>query len=249
MQLRIRFSLYILLSVILLFSCKKDEESTIKKEDLTLIKKIKIDIKEPSGLDFNPEKNLLYIVSDNTNKIYKLNTSGDILQTYNYEGNDLEGVCFINNNTLLIAEERKKQLVEYNIYNNSKQIYQMYYSSNEENNGIEGICYDQSSKYYFLNEKNPGKLFILDDNFNIISSYSLNFANDYSGIFFDKSQNCLWICSDESQLIAKCNLKGEVIKKYNININKCEGICIDTNNKIVYLVSDSENTLYKYKLN
>ena len=73
-------------------SCSKQNEANLKDDALELMNTYSIQVSEPSGLAINSEGTNLYTVSDNTNKIYKLSSRGTILKTYNYEGNDLEGV-------------------------------------------------------------------------------------------------------------------------------------------------------------
>jgi len=229
------------LSACFCISCDKESTNT---SQLELLNSYSIDVPEPSGLAISG--NVLYTVSDNTNNVYKLSTSGLVLQTIEFDGNDLEGVSSYTNGKLLLAEERTKNIVELSITTGQSTSHQMNYDNDEANAGIEGVAYNSSEEIiYFLNEKNPDKLFKLNNNFNVVQSYNLNFANDYSGIFYDASLNLLWIVSDESQTINKCTLEGELLDSYSINVNKPEGIAV-TNDKI-YIVSDSQERLYVFQ--
>ena len=185
-------------------------------------------------------------MSDNTNKIYKLSTSGNTLQTFNYIGNDLEGVSSFTENKLLLAEERTKEIVEYDMSTGSYQKHKIEYDNNDENSGIEGVAFNANDNSIFmLNEKDPGLLIRLRSNYTILSMYELNFASDYSGIFYESSSNNLWIVSDQNKTINKCNLVGELIESYPISVTKAEGITV-TNDKI-YIVSDLDSKLYIFK--
>ncbi len=229
------------LSTCFYLSCDKESTHT---SQLELLNTYSIDVPEPSGLSISG--NVLYTVSDNTNNVYKLSTSGSVLQTIEFNGNDLEGVSNYTNGKLLLVEERTKKIIELTITTGDYLSHQMNYDNNEPNAGIEGIAYNSNHQIiYFLNEKNPGKLFKLNSSFNVIQSYNLDFANDYSGIFYDSSLNLLWIVSDESQSINKCTLDGELLDSYFINVNKPEGIVV-TNDKI-YVVSDSQERLYVFQ--
>ena len=120
------------------------------------------------------------------------------------------------------------------------------YNNNDSNSGLEGVAYNLNDKTIFVvNEKNPGLLMRLRSDFSIIESYELDFASDFSGIFHDKELNILWILSDESKTLNKCSLKGVLIKSYSINVIKAEGIAVTNNN--IYIVSDSNSTLYQFK--
>lgn len=248
-MLQLKKCLYFLfLGILVLNSCSDDNKDvTILQEDsLELIASYQISVLEPSGLTIDESGSFLYTVSDNTGDIYKLSTEGDLLDTYVYEGDDLEGVTMFTDNKLLLAEERTKQIVEYDLSTGISSKHTINYENNFENNGIEGLAYKENDRTIFLlNEKNPGKLLRLRTDFSIIIEYDLNFASDYSGIFYDAITNNLWILSDESNTLNRCTLQGVLIDEYSINVAQAEGVAI-TNDKI-YIVSDIEAKLYVYK--
>ncbi len=228
-----------------LLSCRKSQD-VIQADGLELIESYRIDVSEPSGLAINNSDTILYTVSDNTNKIYKLSTTGNITQTFNYVGNDLEGLSTFTGNKLILAEERTKEIVEFDISSGSFIKHKINYENNELNNGLEGVSYNSNDGTIFiLNEKDPGLLMRLRANFTIISTYELSFASDYSGIFHDSTLNNLWIVSDQNKTINKCTLQGELIESYSTSITKLEGIVV-TNDRI-YVVSDAEEKLYIFK--
>jgi len=234
--------LNILIVSVIIMSCSKDSGITNQLEALS---SHDIGVPEPSGLAINSAGNILYTVSDHTNKVYKLSMTGALLHTYDYTGNDLEGICNYTGEKLLLAQERLKTVVEFTIANNAHTDHVIDYENGDSNSGIEGISYNPTAQnIYILNEKDPGKLIVLDTNFSIVNSYDLQFASDYSGVFYDAADNLLWIISDQSQSINKCSLTGELIESYKIGVTKPEGIVI-TNDKI-YIVSDSEEALYVY---
>ena len=216
------------------------------KNELELISNEKINVSEASGLAINIAGSNLYTVSDNTGNIYELATDGTVLKEYIYNGDDVEGISMVSNNKVLLVEERTKEVVEYDLSKKNYKKHKVIYSNNDSNSGLEGIAFNLNDNTTFiLNEKNPGLLMRLRTDFSIIESYSLDFASDYSGIFYDKELNILWILSEQSKTINKCSLKGVLIKSYAIDVIKAEGIAV-TNNTI-YIVSDSNSTLYKFK--
>lgn len=246
-MLSLKKSIGFLCAFFFLSSCgDRNEIDSINTDKLELITSFKINVPEPSGLAINNEGTLLYTVSDNTNKIYKLSTTGNLIQTFNYKGNDLEGVSMFTANKLLLAEERTKEIVEYNMSTGTSVKHKIAYDNSEDNSGIEGVAFNKNDNTIFiLNEKKPGLLMRLRSNFTIVSKDELNFASDYSGIFHESSSNILWIVSDQNKTVNKCSLKGELIKSYPINVTKAEGIVV-TNTKI-YVVSDSDAKIYVYK--
>ena len=117
--------------------------------------------------------------------------------------------------------------------------------------GIEGVTYDiDNNKLYFLNEKDPGALIVANSiTFEVTNEYLLDFAGDYSGVFYVSETDELWITSDNEGLLYRCNLTGEVIETINPNIDtddKLEGIAVDYPNKLLYLVTDAGQNLIKY---
>ena len=214
--------------------------------ELELISSEKINVSEASGLAINASGSTLYTVSDNTSNIYELALNGTILKEYIYDGNDVEGISAISNNKVLLVEERTKEVVEYDLSSKISKKNKIIYSNNDSNSGLEGIAINLiDNTIFIINEKNPGVLMRLRSDFSIIESYELDFASDYSGIFHDRELNILWILSDESKTINKCSLQGVLIKSYKIDVIKAEGIAV-TNNTI-YIVSDSNSTLYEFK--
>ena len=240
-----KYLLFIFLGLIIIASCSDNNED-IPKDLLELEASYKIDVLEPSGLAVNSAGNALYTVSDNTAQVYKLSTTGNVIQTLNYVGNDLEGVSTFTGNKLLLAEERTKEIVEFDMSAGSSLKHKINYENSSDNSGIEGVTYNSvDGTIFILNEKDPGKLIRLRADFTVIAEYDLNFAIDYSGIFYESLTNNLWIVSDQNKTINKCTLTGELIKKYSISVTQAEGIAI-ANNKI-YVVSDAEAKLYVYK--
>jgi len=147
---------------------------------------------------------------------------------------------------LLLAEERTKEIVEFDIASGIAIKHKINYENSDGNSGIEGVTYKENDGTTFiLNEKDPGKLIRLRADFSIIAEYDMNFASDYSGIFYDSSTNNLWIVSDQNKTINKCTLKGELIESYSIGVTQAEGIAVA--NDRIYVVSDAEEKLYIYK--
>jgi len=226
-------------------SCE-DNGGEDSKDDLKLLLTFDITIPEPSGLAINTAGTVLYTVSDHTAQVYSLTTEGSVMQTFSYEGNDLEGVSTFKRNKLLLAEERTKELVEFDMTTGSFIKHKINYKNNDKNSGLEGVAFAENiNAIFILNEKNPGKLLRLRSDYSVSVEYDLTFAYDYSGIFYESSSKNLWIVSDQSRTINKCSLKGDMIESYSIGVTQAEGIAV-TNDKI-YVISDAEEKLYIYK--
>jgi uncharacterized protein YjiK len=217
---------------------------------LELIKEHPMDVKEPSGLSWDLKHQNLLTVSDNTNKAYSVDTQGKTLHTFIYEGDDTEGITIDEKNgNYWIAEEAKSQLVKVDSTGIELQRYYINVNPSSKKKGLEGLSYDGESKiFYILNEAEPGLLVKWSLTKGIISKKELNFASDYSGIYYDKDLKSLWIVSDQSQKLFLCNTDGVVKQSFALSYEKAEGVVADIKSQRLFIVSDSEQKLYEYKI-
>ncbi|MFK7926359.1 MAG: SdiA-regulated domain-containing protein [Bacteroidia bacterium] len=216
---------------------------------LNLQESLAMAIDEPSGLALSNDQ--LLSVSDSDNKIYRINpATGTVVATLNYEGDDLEGVVQNpQDNSIWVVEETRQELIKLNVNGTAQDTFAIPFDQMESNHGLEGVAIDPAeSRLYLITEKDPGQLLVVDFMGNILENYALDFASDYSGISFDASQKQLYILSDESQTITKCDLQGNKIETYLISVIKAEGIVVDVPNKLCYIASDEASELYRYEL-
>ena len=217
-----------------------------KKAHLELEASYKINVSEPSGLSINDSGTELYMVSDKTSVVYTLSPTGEVIQTIDFKGSNLEGVSTYTENKLLLAEESSKKIIVLDMVTGEASKHKIKYKNKDKNSGIEGVAFDDNSNTIFiLNEKKPGKLIRLRNDFSVLSTHDLKFAADYSGIFYENSSNQLWIVSDQSKTVNKCTLSGELIKSFKIKVAQPEGIAVTDNH--IYIVCDAKATLYVYK--
>ncbi len=245
-MIQLRHLVIAFLAIIINTSCSDKKIDVPKSDSLELIASYKINVSEPSGLAINASGTVLYTVSDKTSKVYSMSTTGEIIEIFNYEGDDLEGVSTYTGNKLLLAEERTKEIVVFDMGTRGFTKHKINYENNDANSGMEGVTFETSNNTIFvLNEKNPGKLIRLRNDFSVLASYDLDFADDYSGIFYEASSNQLWILSDENKTINKCSISGKLIESFSINATQAEGIAIAGDS--IFVVSDAEAKLYIYK--
>jgi len=231
----------ILVAIIITPSCNNHI-----KGHLELEASYKIKVSEPSGLSINDSGTELYTVSDKTSIVYKLSTKGDVIQTFDFKGSNVEAVATYTKNKLLLAEESTKELIVLDLKTGGSSNHKIKYKNKDKNSGIEGVAFDNNSNTIFiLNEKKPGKLIKLRNDFSVLAKYDLNFAADYSGIFYENSSDQLWILSDQNKTVNKCTLKGGLIESYKIKVSQPEGIAVT--DKHIYIVCDEKAKLYVYK--
>lgn len=238
-----------LVSVVLVFNACDDSD---ENENIVMLKPVAsyyVDILETSDLCFGATKDILFTVSDNTAKAYKISTTGKVLNEYNFTGNDLEGICFVDNQYIYVAEERLRKVVKLDLQGNKISEKMIPVEYNTENEGLEGIAYATFNQhFYILNEMNPGVLIETDKNLNILNSYELSFADDYSGICVDNVNKELWILSDLSSTANKCSMQGEIMESFDVPVTNPEGIAFYPQDSTMYIISDSQSRLYKFDL-
>lgn len=239
----IKLSVVLLLLIILSASSGEDE---IKSGKLSLVKKIKLQIPEPSGLTVDNSKKHLIMVSDNNSKIYKTDLSGNIINERFIIKADLEGVTFINDTAYAVVSERTREIIiidnKFNLVNIIKTGI-----SGKKNKGFEGITFIESENIFIVaNEKNPTEIFKISQNGKVLSKHKITFAKDLSGLFYDSEKNEIWILSEESTSVFKCDMNFKIITTYKIPDDQLEGIAIINDN--MFLVSDKSETLYHFRI-
>ena len=120
-------------------SCKDQKDDNLKV--LNPVATYDIDIPETSDLCFGSSTDILYTISDNTGKAYKITNKGKVLSALIYTGNDLEGVTFVDNQYVYVAEERLRRVIKLDLQGNLLGQKDIAVEQNEENQGLEGITY------------------------------------------------------------------------------------------------------------
>jgi uncharacterized protein YjiK len=215
------------------------------KDYLKPVKIVKLNISEPSGITYF--KHHLYIVSDQNGTVYKTSLDGKIQRKIKTKLSDLEGITVGNKaNEFWLVNEGSRKLVRIDSLGNKIAKYKIKGKQKHKNSGLEGVCFDEIGALYLVNEKSPKELLKLNLEGEIESAIELEFSKDISGVSFDKKSNSFWFVSDESKAIYNVNKRGELLNKYNIPVDKAEGITVVDDN--LYIVSDSSNELYVFRL-
>jgi len=231
-----------------IISCLQKSPTTANIPELKLVSSVKMNVDEPSGLCLSLDAKTLWTVSDRTNRVYKAGFDGKALDTLSYTGIDLEGIAVSSkDSTIWIVEEDSSQLVQLDTLGNELNRVKVIGAGG--NSGLEGITINSSNNHFFLlKEQDPGVLIELDESFNLLRYQRINFAFDFSGIFYESQNQHLWIVSDQSEVVYKCDLGGKVLIEYPIDVKKAEGIAVDITNDLVYIVSDSYEELYLFSI-
>ena len=223
-------------------SCSKDQDDSIVEEIYSL------SIAEPSGLSYSADRESFFTVSDR-GMLYSMSFNGENAKQLHYTSEDLEGVTVNpNNGRIYVVKERVGELIELDSDGWKINTYKIIGDSG--NSGLEGVTYDaKRNLFYMLKEKDPNMLIVYSLDDGIVKQISLDFASDYSGIFYNQSTDKLWIVSDESSTLTRCDLEGNAEKSYALgNLQGIEGIVVNSEETEVFVVSDPSNKLYKISL-
>jgi len=235
------------LFLITIISCKEKEQPI--KKPLTYVGAYAISVPEPSGLEMTKDNKGFWTVSDETSTIYRLNNEGNVVQTIKVNGDDLEAITLIDDTILVILQERSREMVFLNTLGTELKRIKLDLKG-ELNSGPEGIAFNpQNRHYYILNEKKPLLFVELDEELNIIKKDTLKFCKDVSGLHFDEANQLLWMLSDESQLVIKTDLNGNLLEKIEISVAQPEGVTLSKDGRKLFVVSDNKETLYVFIVN
>ena len=239
--------LYVFFTAFSFLTCKevKNENSP---ELLTFYISEPIPVPEPSGLDLSFDEKTFWIVSDQDSKVYLIDSWGKEVKSFKVAGEDLEGITVISDSTIAIVLERTREVVILDTSGNELKRASLNLKG-ELNSGLEGITYNPEKKnFYVLNEKKPRLLLTLDENLVEQRRDTLNFAKDFSGLFFDDNDDTLWLLSDENQEIYKTDLSGNVIREFKIKVKQPEGIALNKERTKLFIVSDVTGNLYVFDI-
>lgn len=231
--------------MLVLFSCKKDDPTN--DSSLRLISQRLINIPETSGLASFKDGTFLTI-SDSLSKVYQINTSGEIIKSLEYEGKNTEGIAYDPvAREVFVVEEKTNEVVQLDTNGLEVNRFSIPLDNEIEKHGLEGISYSPSNNHlYVISEKLPSILFEVTKEGTVIETHELNFAEDYSSVFYDPHQDLLWILSDDSKTLTQTTLQGSPIKTYDTDVKKGEGVVVDSKNSRVYIVTDSNSSIYTF---
>jgi uncharacterized protein YjiK len=207
-----------------------------------------LNIREPSGLSFSVSGDALYVVSDKSGGIYRIDFTGEVLDKLPFHGHDLEGIeVDKENGDIWVVEERKQNILHLSKSGELIETITDIKAETKHNSGLEGIA-KNGDILYLLTEKDPGLLIVYNISSKKQHHIKLDFAKDYSGIDYDATDNTLWIVSDESQTLNHCTIEGKLISGQKIDVMQAEGVAVDRAAGICWIVSDGDSKLHKIKL-
>lgn len=207
------------------------------------IQKFRLNIPEPSDITYASTTNTFFIVSDQ-GLLYETDSTGKILKKSAYKGLDFEGV-YADSANVYVSEEMTRDIIQFDIHTLQKTgVRQLHYFGGR-NKGFESITYNQAkNKFVVVSEKDPSKIFELDNNFLVTNKELIKKVADISSATYHN--NLLWLLSDEDHTILVLDPKTyAVVKQYKLNILNPEGICFNAKGELM-IISDDMQMLFNY---
>ncbi len=239
------FVIFIL--VVIIYGCESSTESEYNPV-LVQVSNILLTIDEPSGIAIDSTGKNLWVAGGRAQKVYQINTSGEIVTTLSYEGDDIEGIYYQEaDSSLWVVEEKLRKLVKIDLEGNVLATYTLSFAG-DENHGFEGITKNGAGNFVIINEQNPTAMLTLNSDFSVASIDTLTLTEDLSDVTYSTEQDCYVFVSDESKVVFWWSATKGVIKKFTVPFDKYEGIALDEKNSLLYIVNDELNTMTVYKV-
>ncbi len=196
---------------------------------------------------------MLYAVDNGNATIYELSLSGNVLRTIPTSGvGDLEGICHFRDDLFFIAEEGRSKILRAIIPQtgtatiNLSGVPYLNLASDWANTGLEGVSFRQADNtLYAVKEINPSRLYriTLNDTGGFLKYYPNepfnieNKAGDAADILALNDGDFI-IVNQEQRRLEGYGAKGEPLSTLSLEMNKPEGITLDTSDGTLYLVGE-----------
>ncbi|MEJ6655561.1 MAG: SdiA-regulated domain-containing protein [Pseudomonas sp.] len=227
-----------------------------------------------SALTYNENSDTLFAALNGDPLIVELSLEGKLLRRIQVKGlEDMEGLTYIDGNRYVIAEERKRRLLEIEIPDDVTELDvtdapSLTVSLDEErdNKGLEGLSWDtQRQRLMVVKERDPMQVFIVTGfvgqpegaSISIQLEPSLQpdklFMNDLSSLSADNQSGQLLLLSDESHMVVEYSADGKPLSLLGLwrgmsglsrTVPQAEGLTID-NRRRIYVVSEP-NLFYRF---
>lgn len=250
-----RLAIVFLLGMMLLFPPHTLGQETT--QDALELREIRtLDITDPSGLSLHADPGFLWTVSDQPGgRISLITENGQRVSILPYAGEDMEGITYDpTTNSLWIIEERERELRRLSLQGEILETVSVDIGQEIPNDGPEGIALNPANGHlYVVNQQNPRVLLELNAAREIVATHEIDFSppfdlNNLSGLFYDAIHEELWILSAASRKIVVTNAALQPLRRYRLDIEAPEGLAVDVQRGLVFVVSDADNLLYSYDI-
>lgn len=206
--------------------------------------RVRTAINEPS--DIMVLDNGDYLVPGDKAFVYELNASGSIINSYDFNAFDIEGITS-DEKYIYLSEETYQRII---IVDKStmKMVGQVpFHHNGGRNEGVESIAHITNTNTFILaTEKDPQIFFICDNHFQVLKEFQIAGISEVSGMCYNGEK--LYVLSDEAHTIFQIDLASFTIEKqWSINVINAEGLIVKGSTATV--VSDDMASIFQFNLN
>ncbi len=235
--------------------------------------KIGTDLRNISGLTYNPLSKTLFLVNNRPAKIIEVDFVGTVKREIDLLGfKDTEGIAHVRENIFAVLEEKRCTICIIDITPDTTEIDRadsrviiLVDSVSAANKGPEGLSYDQKGgNFYVVKEKSPRRLYQLPWPITpekaLQVSYPRNIQKnslslkDFSGIHYSSENKKLLILSDDSAAVVETTMEGKELSRLSLqkgaasglqkDIPQAEGITMDGDGTL--FICSEPNLLYEF---
>lgn len=224
--------------------------------------------RDASALTVHSDSGHLWVITDDKVRLVEFTNQGQFIREVKLIGlDDAEGLCHVEGNLFLVAEEKKMCINLVDLPPDATRVkadgrcIQLDVKS-KKNKGLEGVGYDaETDTLYAIREDKPPAVYrihpLLAKGRSKTIEWSLNLdgLDDLSDTFFDPSTGWLWLLSHESQMAAAFDSQGarvnEVVLKEGHHglpedVEQAEGIVRDRQGTL--FICSEPNRIYRLKM-
>ncbi|MCX5742684.1 MAG: SdiA-regulated domain-containing protein [Proteobacteria bacterium] len=225
-----------------------DNKADGRGKKLQQLDDFKVDMDEPS--DLTMANGQLYGISDAHSRIYKIDVTGShtggVDKVLDIVGSDLEALSYEEStNRFLIGDESNGKVWFIGADGERHDPIEIK-DAIDGNSGIEGLCYDDQGHLLVGKEKDPARIFEMNDAGEQLHQTKVDFASDLSALAWNPKDDHLYALSDEEHALYRLNKNYEATQAWRLPIEHPEGLAFDGDT--IYVVSDSEARLYLFEL-
>ncbi|MHB8895681.1 MAG: SdiA-regulated domain-containing protein, partial [Candidatus Geothermincolia bacterium] len=225
---------------------------------------------EPSGLDWSPALNSLFLVSD-SGRLTQLDTDGNIASDWAI-GGDLEGVALAEgrDSFVYLGIEHPDSIEEFNLSTGALTGHSWSlttWMTGADNSGLEALAfvpngyhpYDSSASggLFYAGLQADGKIYVFNVDLSVSGSVSHVATltpkpgiTDISGLHFCTETNVLYAVYDGSNLMVEMQSDGTVVHEYSLPGNDQEGVTVipsSDGDGQAYVAEDVGPELWRYE--
>ncbi|MBN1308437.1 MAG: SdiA-regulated domain-containing protein [Chitinispirillaceae bacterium] len=214
-----------------------------------------------SGIALRQPGNALFAVDNGNANVYELTATGSVVRTLPTSGvTDLEGIGHYRDDLFFVAEEGGSNILRVTIPKTGagsldwSAAAALNFANNWANTGLEGVSFRPANNtLYAVKEIDPPRLYriTLDDTGSFLTSYANDPFNiesksgDAADIFALNDGNFI-IVNQEQRRLEGYGPAGESLSTLSLEMNKPEGIAVDTADGTLYVVGEPrEFCVYK----